>query len=106
MMCECVNIKAGSYGNQVTVKAPAWSSKTHLCLDRCISDEVQSLWKVGIVTNGCCCGHNYLPAYIGVDAWSVGDILAMGYQNIAEEDCRPGGQPREQLFKPKQGGGA
>ena len=49
-MCE--------HGNQVAVKAPNWSGKESISIDSCIVDQIQALWDAGVVTQGCCCGHN------------------------------------------------
>ena len=29
-----------------------------ICVDACIAEQIESLWKAGIRTTGCCCGHN------------------------------------------------
>ena len=33
-------------------------SKKEVCVDPCIAQEVESLWKAGYWTIGSCCGHN------------------------------------------------
>jgi len=72
-MCNCVNVKIGSYDNQVELPRPIHMMGRHegtssatICIDRCIAKEVQFLWSLGIVTTGCCCGHNVLDGYIGI----------------------------------------
>lgn len=76
-MCNCAShVTTGSYANQVTcdvpdtvtlrMNDPELTIRTTVCIDTCIVDEIKSLWARGIVTTGCCCGHN-MPhmAYIG-----------------------------------------
>ena len=73
-MCNCVNVKMGSYDNQIIVNRPKCminrtegsSNPDKICLDKCIAEEVQYLWSLGIKTTGCCCGHNIQEGYIGV----------------------------------------
>jgi len=73
-MCNCINVKIGSYGNQIMVDRPKCmvgraggsSNPDKLCLDKCIAEEVQYLWSLDIRTTGCCCGHNKQVGYIGV----------------------------------------
>ena len=75
MTCQCENVEFGSYDNQIEVEAPAHMKgmkigcltiKETICLDKCVAEEVMSLWTLGIITTGCCCGHNKLHGYIGV----------------------------------------
>lgn len=62
-MCNCINIKMGSYDNQVTLKMP---NGKLMGIDKCIASEIKYLWSFGIKTTGCCCGHNTQKGYIGV----------------------------------------
>lgn len=80
-MCDCINIDMGSYDNQRWVSAPPHMPKENgYCLDECIADEVISLWDKGIVTTGCCCGHNKEEAYIGVIDSHIGAMIRFGYK--------------------------
>ena len=96
-MCDCVNVEMGSYGNQVTLKAPSWSGKDTICVDVCLKDEVLDLWRRGIKTTGCCCGHNKAPPYIGVYDDDIQKMKGMGYW-VHFNPCRPGD---EDAFIPK-----
>lgn len=78
-MCKCKNIDIGSYNAQISFKAPNWSSKDVINIDLCLKDEILNLWKHGIVTSGCCCGHNKNLGYIGVYPESVNKMLELGY---------------------------
>lgn len=87
-MCNCVNIEPGSYGNQIELslpphmavyKAKQGGSKT-ICVDRCLTEEIQSLWTIGITTTGCCCGHNKLYSYIGVINEDIPRMIDIGYE--------------------------
>ena len=65
-MCSCINIEIGSYDNQILViDSPKWSIKS-LSIDTCIIDEILFLWKMGVKTTGCCCGHNKAGSYITI----------------------------------------
>ncbi len=109
MTCECVNVTIGGYENQVVVEAPAkvvaYRRKVNpylgprIALDRCVAEEVQALWKQGIVTNGCCCGHNLgtISPYIGVRAQDVWLMRALGYEHLTAAEC----SFPEYHFKPK-----
>lgn len=65
-----------------------------VAVDRCLATEIQSLWKLGIVTTSCCCGHNdsKLPPYIAVLGRNVKDMEEWGYVHyfnpiIPDADC-------------------
>lgn len=77
-MCGCKNIEIGSYGNQVTVLATF--TKRWLCIDRCLLDEISLLWSQGIITTGCCCGHNQIPGFIGVEFAFIDQMKQLGYK--------------------------
>lgn len=75
----------GSYANQIEVATPphmlnlsfgCTSVRDTTCLDRCVAEEVQSLWALGVVTTGCCCGHGITTGYIGVEGQESLDIMA------------------------------
>lgn len=89
-MCDCKNVLLGSYDNQIQInnlpyhmlafKASHNGDHNSICLDACIAEEVQDLWHLGITTTGCCCGHNKLPAYIGVIDSDIQRMKDMGYE--------------------------
>lgn len=79
MKCDCIDIEMGSYDNQIEVKAPEWSSRNTICLDTCIADEVQGLWKKGIITTGSCCGHNKVDPMINVIPEMHKRMVYLGY---------------------------
>jgi hypothetical protein len=76
MGCDCKDVEIGGYQNQVELPTPphmlavgsigCYSVRPTTCIDRCIADTVQALWAQGVVTTGCCCGHNKLDGYIGI----------------------------------------
>lgn len=99
--CDCMGVLPGSHANTVTLPTPEHLIDTSLgcytfrettCVDRCIADEVQRLWSLGIVTTGSCCGHNTLPGYIGVTDDCIPRMKALGYRvrpnemDLARED--------------------
>jgi len=87
-MCNCINVKMGSYDNQIIVDRPKCmvgrtegsSNPDKLCLDKCIAEEVQYLWSLGIRTTGCCCGHNIQGGYIGVIEKDIKFMKKLGYK--------------------------
>ena len=86
-MCNCVNVKIGSYTNQTMLKRPKCmigrtegSSNPHICIDKCIAEEIQYLWSCGIRTTGCCCGHNIQEGYIGVIDKDIEFMKKLGYK--------------------------
>ena len=97
MLCKCVNIKIGSYDNQVMLKRPEHmigrtegsSNKKFICIDKCLSEEIQYLWKLGIRTTGCCCGHNIKEGYIGVIKEDRKIMEGLGYYEISDGNFLP-----------------
>jgi hypothetical protein len=89
-MCNCKNIENGSYGNQIMIPKPNHIkyNNSMICIDRCIADEIISLWRLGIKTTGCCCGHNNLPGYVGVENSDIPKMKALGY-TVQFNACRP-----------------
>ena len=107
-MCDCVNVEIGSYDNQVVLPVPEHMRplrncigdiRESICVDRCVAEEVQSLWSLGIVTTGCCCGHNKMTdrAFIGVMFEDIERMKEMGYV-VQPNKSRPGD---EDEFVPK-----
>jgi len=97
-MCKCQNVEIGSYENQIWVHAPAHMPKEHgYCIDRCIAEEVFTLWMNGITTTGCCCGHNTQTGYIGVVDKDIQEMKSFGYE-VAHNDSRT---EAEDSFIPK-----
>ena len=76
-MCNCVNVKMGSYDNQITLKMP---NGQLMGIDKCIAEEIQYLWVCGIRTTGCCCGHNLQEGYIGVIDKDIEFMKKSGYK--------------------------
>ena len=86
-MCNCVNVKVGSYGNQVILPRPKCmigrtegTRSNTICIDRCIVEEIKYLWSLGVRTTGCCCGHNEGEGYIGVIDKDIGIMEEGGYK--------------------------
>ena len=103
-MCDCIDVEIGSYDNQITVPLPWWmcSRDGHrlnefVCIDRCIYPEILELWKGGITTTGCCCGHNKQQGYIGVHWRDIDRMKQRGYK-VQDNPMRPGD---EDSFFPK-----
>ena len=89
-MCNCVDVTMGSYNNQVMLEYPPHMQdyKEHrieagfsdkICVDACLEKEIKELWNQGIMTTGCCCGHNKSTPYIGVFQQDIKKMVDMGY---------------------------
>lgn len=89
MKCKCVNIKQSTYDRQIWMHAPSHMPKDNgYCIDLCIAQEIAQLWMKGITTTGCCCGHNEVDGYIGVEEKDIDKMIAIGYK----EQEHPNGQ--------------
>jgi len=77
-MCKCVNVEIGSYSNQVKMKT--WWNNEIICVDKCLSGEVISLWDNKIHTAGCCCGHNKIKPMINVLPEYHNKMIKLGYK--------------------------
>jgi len=71
----CNKCEIGTYQNSAVLKIPThmkvenggyYSTKTTVSIDKCIAKEIQNLWRHGVHTMGCCCGHNKGNGYIQV----------------------------------------
>lgn len=72
-------------------------------VDKCLADEIQHLWKQGIKTAVCCCGHGYSLGFIEVFDESIPKMEKLGYIHyIYPQDC--GGSERKDAFIPKSYG--
>lgn len=107
MKCGCVDVKVGSWDNQVSVRVPdivrlkykglRGTLPDTIRLDACIADEVASLWAKGIVVKECCRGHNRTMGYIGVIGANIPKMKALGYRVI----LNPQRPTAEDSFLPK-----
>ena len=91
-MCNCIDVEIGSFDNQLLLgyypvmrqyrdnRVKAGLSGDGIPVDTCIVDQVVELWKTGVRTYGCCCGHNKLPGFINVDPEDFTKALALGYE--------------------------
>lgn len=99
--CNCVNVEVGSFDNQIELPRPPHMPTSRgvetICVDVCLKDEILHLWSLGITTTGCCCGHNKVEPYIGVDEKDIPIMKTMGYK-VQFNNCRPND---EDSFKPK-----
>lgn len=92
-MCECKDIKMGSYDNTSLVVRPEHmrhNKDDNIYIDNCIKAEVEHLWSLGIRTTGNCCGHNIkgqVPT-IAVTEEDVSRMKELGYV-VYYNPCRP-----------------
>lgn len=103
-MCQCNNVDFGDFTNIVKLKVPQIykdkfpnTKREYFYIDKCISDEVQSLWNLGIVTMASCCGHNKLDGDIAVSDEFIPKMKELGYE-VMFNPCYPND---EWLFKSK-----
>lgn len=96
----------GSYDNQVELARPAHmsgrkegSASDTICIDKCLQQEIERLWQLGIRTTGCCCGHNQpaIPSFIGVIEEDIQRMKELGYK-VCFNRMRPND---EDSFVPK-----
>jgi len=61
-MCDCKSYNRPDWGGdrpEVVLPKPEWSTRERgICVDACIAKAIKMLWANGIITAGCCCGHN------------------------------------------------
>ena len=101
-MCNCKNVKMGTYTNQIILIDP---SGKKIMIDRCIADEIQSLWNIGIRTVASCCGHNIIDATIVVDDKCISEMEHLGYdRNVYYKDiaCYYAKSVKRKTYKAKQ----
>lgn len=92
-MCNCENIQSQSvecYAQQITVTIPEHMRgyklkrlsnglSDKISIDPCCFAEIWWLWKHGIVTYGCCCGHNAQESFVNVHEKDTQWMLDNGY---------------------------
>jgi len=77
-MCDCVSYNRPDWcpangTPEVILPKPAWSSRERgICVDACIAEAIKMLWANGIVTDGCCCGHNRMRPSVVIDSSADG----------------------------------
>jgi len=61
---------------------PGRARRDRIAVDQCLAPEIKKLWRLGIATTGCCCGHgNRSVAYIGVEEPDIKKMEALGYEH-------------------------
>lgn len=99
-MCDCTDVPIGSHANEVVLRIPEHMAdyraarvdlglSPDVSIDRCLVDEIRELWRAGIRTTGCCCGHNQRAGFIGVFPEDIPAMLRLGYE-VHPNPCRPG----------------
>lgn len=75
--CHCVDIKMGSYDNQVEMRTP-WGQQ--VCIDTCLATIVAWLWHHGVTTLNSCCGHGKLTPSVIVSPDAIDLMYQLGFQ--------------------------
>ena len=57
-----------------------------LDIDDCLVKEIKHLWRLGIHTRGCCCGHQKLKGYIEVERTDIIKMIKLGYKFYEQDD--------------------
>lgn len=92
-MCNCKNITPQSkecYAQQVLIDIPSHMEayrnarlkeglSAQISIDPCIVAEIKYLWSQGIITYGCCCGHNKFESMVNVNDDNSKEMIGMGY---------------------------
>jgi hypothetical protein len=78
------------YSRQVVLDLPTWSKAyesriannypPNVSVDSCIADAIKELWRIGIETTGCCCGHCVEKAWVSVDPSNYISMHELGYE--------------------------
>lgn len=95
-MCGCSpDVEVGTYLNQVVLNipdsitirynTPESKVRKQVSVDACLADEIMHLWERGIITTGCCCGHNKGEPYIGVLPEFERVMVSIGYKPTGHE---------------------
>lgn len=82
--CSCKNVEIGSFDRHISLTPPIWSSKKVISVDVCLKEEILYLWEQGVITGGCCCGHQIHKPTIGVYKESIAIMKILGYE-VANE---------------------
>ena len=79
--CECKNITPQSQEcyDQMIMFDVEFSDRK-ICIDPCLTDEIQELWQEGVITTGSCCGHNKVEPFINVDTDSEILMIGLNYE--------------------------
>lgn len=77
--------------------------KEEIPVDACLADEIEYLWRKGIRTAGCCCGHGIWLGFIEVFEEDIPKMEQMGYVHYIYGDDF-GGVERKDAFIPKSYG--
>lgn len=97
-MCNCKAVVPGTYENQIMLgwypcmieyrdnRVKSGLSGVGIPVDRCLADEIVTLWKNDIQTRGCCCGHNKYDSFINVRTEDFDKAIALGYEKYVFEN--------------------
>ena len=96
LCCKC-----GTYDCYVPLIAFGVGDNRLISVDSCIAAELCSLWRRGIETLGCCCGHGTGDGYIQVAPDHVDAMIVLGYEEIPEEVSPYGDVMGSWCFVPK-----
>ena len=89
--------------NFITYNLDKSRYKEAISVDACLADEIEFLWRKGIRTAGCCCGHGIWLGFIEVFEEDIPKMEQMGYVHYIYGD-EFGGVERKDAFIPKSYG--
>ena len=67
-------------------RAKAGLPENGICVDRCMVSRIIDLWKAGIRTYGCCCGHGDISGFINIDEADFEKAMELGWEQYHFED--------------------
>lgn len=92
MSCRCKSYNRPDWGGdkpEVILPRPEWSTRERgICVDACIAEAIQMLWANGIITGGCCCGHNLRNPSVVLDNAMTEEECQRTMQLLREKDGR------------------
>lgn len=102
--CSCppglMDDTAARFARQVVLELPDGSGdkarrlreglSPDVCVDPCIVGAIKDLWRQGIETTGCCCGHNDMRGWVSVHEKDYVRMFELGYEQRPVEMPEPG----------------
>jgi len=59
-----------------------------VCVDECIVTQIQALWKAGVQTLGCCCGHGKSDPSVVIPSTYDPTATELAYRTLKKCDTR------------------
>ena len=95
---ECLHPGREAFGNydwQPAIQPPWKPYGNFVNIDACMIEEIAFLWRYGIKTIECCCGHLVTKSYIAVEKEFINKMHELGYVTYGYVD----GIERAEIFE-------